>query len=120
VDHFLNHYGLVVVGVGECILVGWMFKLEVIRKHINKVSSIKLGSWWNVLIKFIVPMILSLIIIWDLYHELKQPYENYSWTSLILIGRDWVLFTLVVGIIFAMRPWKTNLLNQEKDQEPVK
>ncbi len=120
VDHFLNHYGLVVVGVGECILVGWMFKLEVIRRHINKVSSIKLGSWWNVLIKFIVPMILSLIIIWDLYHELKQPYENYSWTSLILIGRDWVLFTLVVGIVFAMRPWKTDLLNQEKDQEPVK
>jgi NSS family neurotransmitter:Na+ symporter len=117
VDHFLNHYGLVVVGIGECILVGWLFKLEVIRRHINKVSSFKLGTWWDVLIKYIVPMILSLIILWDLYHELKQPYEDYSWTSLILIGRDWVVLTLIAGIVFAMRPWKTDLLDQGRESK---
>ena len=120
VDHFLSHYGLIIVGIAECILVGWMFKLEVIRRHINKVSSIKLGVWWDVLIKFFIPLILSIILIGDLYTELREPYGDggYSWASLILIGRDWVLLTLVAGIVFALQPWKTDLLDQEKVRKP--
>ena len=38
---------------------------------------------------------------------LLTPYGNYSWTSLILIGRDWLLLTLMVAFIFASQPWKT-------------
>jgi NSS family neurotransmitter:Na+ symporter len=108
-DHFLTHYGLVVVGIAECILVGWLFNLDMLRKHINKISSIQLGWWWDFLIKIFVPLVLSIILIGDLYHEVKQPYEGYSWTSLILIGRDWVLLTLIAAFILAMRPWKTPL-----------
>jgi NSS family neurotransmitter:Na+ symporter len=107
VDHFLTHYGLVVVGIAECILVGWFFKLEIIRKHVNAISSIKLGVWWDFLIKFFVPLVLGIILIGDLYNELKAPYGGYSWTSLILIGRDWVLVTFIVAFVIAMRPWKT-------------
>jgi NSS family neurotransmitter:Na+ symporter len=107
VDHFLTHYGLVVVGIAECILVGWFFRLDVLRRHINKISSIQLGPWWEFLIKFFVPLVLSIILMGDLYNELKQPYEGYSWTSLILIGRDWVLLTFIIALILAMRPWKT-------------
>jgi NSS family neurotransmitter:Na+ symporter len=106
-DHFLTHYGLVVVGIAECILVGWFFKLDVLRNHLNKISSIKLGGWWDFLIKFFVPLVLSVILIGDLYTEIKQPYEGYSWTSLILIGRDWVILTFIVALVIAMRPWKT-------------
>jgi NSS family neurotransmitter:Na+ symporter len=108
-DHFLTHYGLVVVGIAECILVGWLFNLDILRKHINRISSIQLGWWWGFLIKIFVPLVLSVILIGDLYNEIKQPYEGYSWTSLILIGRDWVLLTLIAALIMAMRPWKTPL-----------
>jgi NSS family neurotransmitter:Na+ symporter len=106
-DHFLTHYGLVVVGIAECILVGWFFKLDILRRHINKISSIKLGGWWDFLVKFFVPLVLSMILVGDLYNEIKQPYEGYSWTSLILIGRDWVLLTFIASLVIAMRPWKT-------------
>ncbi|KPK02150.1 MAG: transporter [Nitrospira bacterium SG8_35_4] len=106
-DHFLTHYGLVVVGIAECILVGWFFKLDVLRNHINRISSIKLGGWWDFLVKLFVPLVLSIILIGDLYNEIKQPYEGYSWTALILIGRDWVLLTFIVALVIAMRPWKT-------------
>lgn len=107
VDHFLTHYGLVVVGIFECILVGWFFKLKLLRNHINKISSLKLGVWWDVLIKYFVPLVLAIILIGDLYNELKEPYGGYSWTSLLLIGRDWVLLTLIVAFVIASRPWKT-------------
>jgi NSS family neurotransmitter:Na+ symporter len=106
-DHFLTHYGLVIVGILQCILVGWLFKLETLRKHVNRISSIQLGPWWDILIKFFVPLVLSVILVGDLYNEIKQPYEGYSWTSLILIGRDWVVLTFIVALVIAMKPWKT-------------
>ncbi len=107
VDHFLTHYGLVVVGIAECILVGWFFRLDILRKHVNKISSIQLGPWWNLLVKVFVPLVLSIILIGDIYNEIKQPYEGYSWTALLLIGRDWVILTFIVALVLAMRPWKT-------------
>jgi len=114
VDHYLN-YALVIVGIAECVLVGWIFNLEVLRKHINKVSSIKLGLWWDYIIKFFIPIVLSIILLGNLYTELKEPYEGYSWASLILIGRDWLLLTLVVAIAVAIRPWKNGLRDDRKE-----
>jgi NSS family neurotransmitter:Na+ symporter len=106
-DHFLTHYGLVVIGLFECILVGWLFRLERLRKHINKISSFKLGPWWDMLIRYFVPLVLGIILIGDIWGEIKKPYGGYSWTSLIIIGRDWLLLTLVAGFWISTRPWKT-------------
>ncbi|NOZ25693.1 MAG: sodium-dependent transporter [Nitrospirae bacterium] len=107
VDHFLTHYGLVVVGIFECILVGWFFRIKVLRQHVNRISTIKLGFWWDIIIKYFVPLVLGIILVGDLYSELRKPYGGYSWTSLILIGRDWILLTLIAAFIIASRPWKT-------------
>ena len=107
-DHFLTHYGLVVVGIAECVLVGWFFNLDVLRKHVNKISSIHLGAWWNFLIKIFIPLVLGIILVGDLYSELKEPYEGYSWAALISIGIDWVLLTFIAAIVIAMRPWRTD------------
>ncbi len=107
VDHFLTHYGLVVVGVLECVVVGWLFQFDVIKKHVNRVSSIQLGLWWDVLIKGIIPLALSIILIGDLYKEIKAPYEGYSWGSIFAIGVDWVVLTVIVAIVLTMSPWRT-------------
>ncbi len=107
VDHFLTHYGLVLVGIAECILVGWFFKINMLRNHVNKVSTIKLGRWWDILIKYFVPIVLGIIMVGDLYNEIRKPYGGYSWTSVILIGRDWVILTMIVAYIIASRPWRT-------------
>lgn len=108
VDHFVTHYGLVLVGIFECIVVGWMFKLPVLREHINRISSIKIGAWWDNLIKFFIPLMLGIILFGDLISEFKKPYGGYTWTALILIGRDWLLITLAMAFAFANRPWKNN------------
>jgi NSS family neurotransmitter:Na+ symporter len=107
VDHFITHYGLVVVGILECFVVGWLFNLPLLRRHINRISAIHLGAWWDFLIKFFVPLVLALILIGDIYSELQKPYGGYTWTSLILIGRDWLLLTLVGAVALAFAPWKT-------------
>lgn len=107
VDHFITHYGLVSVGILECFVVGWLFNLPRLRSHINRVSSVPLGGWWDFLVKIFVPLVLAVILAGDLVNELQKPYGGYSWTSLILIGRDWLLLTLVGAFVLACRPWQT-------------
>ncbi|MCW8815271.1 MAG: sodium-dependent transporter, partial [Chlorobium sp.] len=70
VDHFINNYGLVVAGLLECIVVGWFFNIDIIRKHLNKVSKIQLGTWWNWVIKLCLPLFLSVILLNQLVREL--------------------------------------------------
>jgi len=107
VDHFVTHYGLVSVGIMECLVVGWLFKLPTLRKHINRISSVPLGKWWDFLIKIFIPLVLMIILAGDLYAEFQKPYAGYAWASVILIGRDWLLMTLVAAFVIACRPWKT-------------
>lgn len=109
VDHFLTHFGLVVVGLLEAILVGWVLQIEGLRKHINAVSDLKLGPWWTFLVKFFVPAILIAILVGDVIHELGTPYGDYSWRVLVFIGLDWLAVTLLGALIFTMRPWRHRL-----------
>ena len=106
-DHFITHYGLIVVGIAECHLAGWLLNTRNLRKHVNSISSIKLGYSWDIIIKYFVPSALGIVLIVDLYAEIKQPYGGYSWTSLILIGWNWILLTVIAAFVFARRPWKT-------------
>jgi NSS family neurotransmitter:Na+ symporter len=107
VDHFLTHYGLVVVGILECVVVAWLFRFKVIKNHINRVSSIRLGRGWEALIRYFVPLMLGVILVGDLYHEIRAPYGGYSWTAIVLIGCGWVLLSLAGAFWAASRPWKT-------------
>ena len=113
VDHFLTHYGLILVGIAECIFVGWFFKITILRKHVNAISSIKIGRWWDILIKYFIPFILGAICIGDVYNEIQKPYGGYSWTVVIMIGTGWILITLIGAFVLTSRKWK---INKEKKQ----
>lgn len=108
VDHFMTHYGLVLVGILECVAIGWIFHLPLLRQHLNSISSIQLGRGWCFLVRLFIPMVLSLILLGDLFDELQKPYGDYDWTALILIGRDWLLLTLLFAYIISTRPWKAS------------
>ena len=112
-DHFITHYGLIVVGIAECFLAGWFFNIKALRRHVNSISSIKLRYWWDIIIKYFVPFVLGVILIGDLYNEIKQPYGGYPWMSLILIGWNWILLTIIAALVFAGRPWRTRYYEME-------
>ncbi|MGB2929943.1 MAG: sodium-dependent transporter [Desulfobacterales bacterium] len=106
-DHFFTHYGLLIVATAECLLVGWLFNIKMIRQHINRISSIKVGAGWEFFIKVFTPAVLLGLLTIDFYNELSKPYGSYSWTAVVLIGIVWLLINLVIAFILAARPWKT-------------
>lgn len=108
VDYFITHYGLVTVGILQCILVGWVFKTQRLRDHINHAGQMRLTKLWDFSIRFLTPAVLVILLINDLAKEITMPYGGYSWMAVILIGRDWLLAALVVSLFVAGRPWRTD------------
>ncbi|NOY83353.1 MAG: sodium-dependent transporter [Nitrospirae bacterium] len=107
VDHFITHFGLITVGILEAVLVSWFFPLESLRHHINTVSDLKIGPWWSLLIRYFVPLILIIITGTNLFNEFQKPYEGYPISSLIFIGINWLVITIIIALFFSRSPWKT-------------
>jgi NSS family neurotransmitter:Na+ symporter len=85
VDHFIASFGLVMIGLAECLILGWMYSLWKLREHANKTSEIFLGRWWDYLIKFVIPFILVILLIVAVVNNITNPYMGYPWW-IILIG----------------------------------
>ncbi|HEC86764.1 MAG TPA: sodium-dependent transporter, partial [Thermoplasmatales archaeon] len=86
VDHFIANFGLVIVGLIECVAFGYLFRLYRLREHANNVSDIKIGRWWDLLIKFVIPAILIILLSVSLLENITVPYMDYPYWTIIVGG----------------------------------
>lgn len=68
VDNWTNQYNMIIIGVLECLVIGWIFKPEKVLQEVNKNSiNYKIPKWWFIgSIKFITPIALTGFCIWNL------------------------------------------------------
>lgn len=105
IDHFVSVYGLLIAGILESIIIGWLFGAEKLRKYINEVSEIKIGKWFNFSIKFLIPAVLIIILGLNFFDELKKPYGDYpSWA--LWTGFSMLIITPIIAIILSKIPPK--------------
>ncbi len=112
VDHFMSSFGLMIIALTECILLGYMFKLSTLRAHCNLFSEIKIGKWWDIFIKFIIPPILFIMIVCEIIQRIRAPYEGYprgaeAWGWILLI----IFF--VTSLILMRTKGKNSLNNNQ-------
>jgi NSS family neurotransmitter:Na+ symporter len=117
VDHFVNNYGLVTGGIVECLLVGWVLKAVMARKHVEQTGGGKLHKAWEVLIKFITPTILIVVIGFALYSDLTGNYGDYSTKALLIIGVGWLIAALVISVVLMRYPWNAAKLTHDHEPE---
>lgn len=106
VDHFLTQYGLILASIFECVIIGWVYKAEKLTTHINHYSTWSIGTWWKFCIKLITPAVLLAIFISSVIEECVSAYGGYSRLAIVMIGRDWLIYTLFFAILVASHPWK--------------
>lgn len=108
-DHWVFNYSLLIVGLAEVLLIGWALGADRLRQSLNDHTSLRLGKWFETLIRFIIPGLLIVVIISSLVEE-YQPNgpgggllygSNYE-----MPGFEWLpvfipLFWLAVSITFA-------------------
>ncbi len=104
-DHFINSYLLLGAGLFEAIIVGWFIGTHNMRKYSNKISLFHIGSWWDVVIKYVLPAVLSFVIITSTLKEFKAPYENYPVAALLIYGVGTVLAVLIASAFLTRKAW---------------
>ncbi len=100
-DHFITNYGLVIIGLLEAWAIGWIYGAEKLRKYINQVSSIKIGKWWNILIKFVIPVCLLTLLIAGIRQDIMVPYGGYPQWIIWAFGWLMLLGVAVASFLFA-------------------
>lgn len=100
VDHFIANFGLVVIGLVECLILGWMYQLSKLRKHANETSEIKIGKWWDYLIKYVIPFVLFLLLAIAVIDNITNPYLGYPWWVIVLGGVIPCLVIFLLSFVF--------------------
>ena len=94
-------FGIMLVGLAECLVLGWVFDIKKLRRHANRNSDWQLGVWWEWVIRLVIPIILITLVVWSFIDKLNNE-DGYmidkqgQWIITDLLG-----MSLVIGIFLA-------------------
>lgn len=84
-----------------CIAVGWIFGARKLRDHLNNVSGIKIGRWFDWCVRIVAPAGMIYVVLWAILGDIRG-YGGYpSWVSLLGIGGP-IIIVMVVAIFLTV------------------
>ena len=121
VDHFLNQYGLITVGIVEALVVGWLYRTQSLKAHIvanlglsgtrHKLFNYVILQLWMYCIRFVTPVALGIAIIHSLIGEFGTPYSDFPISGVLILGVGWLLVTHIFAFGLSGLPWRTEPQN---------
>ncbi len=107
IDYFNMQFGIVSIGILQCLVIGWVYQASNLRDYFNPISNFQIGAWWDLMIKYFTPIILTIMLIVSFINELTQGYEDYD-LSALKFGWIVVASTLLMAIILHLIPTSKN------------
>ena len=107
VDNFINSVGVVssaILFAVLCAVAGP--RLGVLRAHINSVSSVKVPKLWEPLVGIVIPVVLFVMMAMSIVKVLKDGYEGYPSSYVLIFGWGSVAVAVIASLIFTLIPWK--------------
>ena len=96
-DTFLNQIALLIGVICECILFAWIFDAGKIIPSLNKNSkTLKIGKWWIVAIKYIIPIVLGFVWIGGLFGVISSG----SFVELSILA---ILAVILIGFTVILK-----------------
>ena len=104
VDTFINQIALLFGVIVECILFAWVFKADKLIDFLNKrTKTIKVGGWWIVIVKYVLPIFLAIVWIGGMYDVISAgTFDQLVFTvisAVLLLGA-----TLIFTVLPAKNP----------------
>ncbi len=106
VDNFVNSYTLVLTGVLEAVAVGWFFSTSKVLGEVNRnTRSFKMpAGWFNFSVRFIIPIILFALFVWNLVTLFRSggiygSGDGYSLAANLIGGWLLIVLSLCSGFI---------------------
>ena len=102
VDTFINQIALLLGVILECIIFAWIFKAEKLIDFMNSRSkTIKLGNWWLVVVKYVLPIFIAIIWIGGLIDVINAGTFNQLVFTAISAA-----ILLIATLVFTLLPAK--------------
>ncbi len=99
VDYFMNNYGLLVVGILQCIAIGYFYNHREMREYANSKSDFTIGRWWDFCIKYLTPIVVTILFITNIIDRIKSPYGGYSRLAEFLGGWLVLIIIIIIAVI---------------------
>ncbi len=100
VDHVVNNYGIALSGLVEVIFFAWYLRSEDLRGYVNECSDFKVGKWWNFTLRYMTPILLSVMFIFNVYNDFTLGYEGYPINALMIYGAGIMCVILLLSAVF--------------------
>jgi len=103
VDHWAFSHGLLIVGLVECLILGWLLPIAKLREHLNRHSRLSLPAAFDWLIKLVIPAALAYILLTSVLEKVEGGL--YGWNTELTGGEllpvasflAWLLMTTGVA-----------------------
>ena len=100
-DAFVNNIGVVLSAVLTLVLVAIVArKTPELAKHLNAVSSYRVGPGWRIMVTIVTPIILTIILITGAIGYITNGYGTFPGWFVGLVG--WGTLGLLLVFSFAM------------------
>lgn len=117
-DAFVNQFGILACALISVIVISaGLSSLPRLQKHLNRTSSVKMGTGWRILVGGVAPVALGYMLINEIQSKSSEQYSGYpAWFNGVF---GWGMAgALIVGaILLTLIPWsdKSKLSDPEYD-----
>lgn len=123
IDGFVNGtLGIAFLGMLECIVLGWLWRIGILRRHANSRSDWKLGRWWDYTIRLVIPILLGTLFFWQLFEDvnnesgfLKTPEGEWILSNCIGVGI--LILTPLIAVILTLTKGRQNTETLPHEQQ---
>ncbi len=104
VDTFINQIAILIGVVAECIVFAWISKAEKLIDFLNsKSKTLKLGKWWLLIVKYVLPIVVTIIWIGGMVDVISNgTFEQLVFT--LISAAVLLIATLIFTILPAKNP----------------
>lgn len=97
-DHWAFGYGLLLMGLAESILIGWVLGAGKLRETMNAHARIRLGPWFDALVRFVAPVVVFAVLAASVAQEIRTGMYGSrmatGWPPMaVVVLLVWVVFT---------------------------
>lgn len=104
IDHWAFSHGLILVGIVECLVIGWMLPVSKLREHLNAHGRFRLPAVFDWLIKLVIPAVLISILGTSIWTKVRDGIYGHDMTLdwahglPVLAFLVWFLGTIALAI----------------------
>lgn len=113
VDYFMSNWGLIAVGLLQCILLGYFYNFGELKQHIRETSNHSL-RWWDFMVRVISPLVLAVLLGMEIYRRIESAYGGYPRGAETIGGYGLLILLIILSVLLGRKRAKMSEVQSPK------